>query len=52
VKCRLEWDLLAGPMSHPMPTRTLAHPTRHGRGGVAGEVAGVVAGDVDSAGAG
>ncbi len=50
--CRLEWDLPAGRTYLPMLTLTLVPPIQHGHGGVVGEEAGVVAGGVDSAGAG
>jgi len=48
----LEWDLLAGRTYLPMATLTPVSPIQHGLGGVAGEVAGVVAEVVGSAGAG
>ena len=40
----MEWDLLAGLMCRPMLTLTPAPLIRYGRGGVAGEEAGVVVG--------
>jgi len=52
VICRLEWDLLAGPMRRLMLTLMLVSPIPLGRGGVAGEEAGVAAGAVGAAGAG
>jgi hypothetical protein len=42
VICHSEWDLPAGPMHTHIPTPMLVFPTRHGAGGVVGEVAGVV----------
>ena len=48
----MEWDLLAGLMCRPMLTLTPAPLIRYGRGGVAGEEAGVAVGGVGLAGAG
>ena len=48
MKCRLEWDLSAGPVCDLMRILIPRFPIRLGHGGMAGEWAGVAA----SAGAG
>ena len=40
--CRMEWDLLAGPMRLPMSIPMLLPHIRRGHGELAGDAAGVV----------
>ena len=46
----MEWDLLAGPMSHPMLIPMLVPLTQRGHSGVDGEEVGVAVGVVGAAG--
>ena len=52
LECHLEWDPQFGHMCPLILTGTVGYPTRFGRGGVAGEAAGVAAEAAVSAGAG